>query len=288
MRTQIYYMPEGGGPATPCHIADAPKFNEKGFGIFWTVHEFEGDRKIQNIVELNGFAIDIDEGTKEQQLEKIKKGCYPTLIIESKRGYHIYWLFKEPLKVTFSEELQSRYQHTMQNRLIPFYKADNKAKDLARLLRAPNFFHLKDPTDPFLIKVLANNPVYYTWDRIDSFYKDAIAHKVVLKHQKEFLSKTKMKDAEDFFNSVWRLNCKHGLELLSGTEAVRGDVFDFKKNTAGTEQIIVNGKSTSCWIDSEGKIGSHDKGGPSIWQWLYWYSRDHKIVYRNLKKYVID
>lgn len=284
---KIYYMPEGGGQALECHVLEAPKKNQEGYGIFWTVQEFEGPRRIENIRQVNGFAIDIDTDTKEEQLKKIRKGLYPTWIIESKRGFHVYWLFEEPIQVVFSEELKQRYQHTMNNRLVPYYGADNNAKDLARILRAPHFLHLKDPKDPFMIKVLAENPARYTWDKVDSFYPDAKAETEVKKQRKE-VSKLKLKGGTDVFDRIWKMNQKEGLELLSGTEAVRGDVFEFKRNSAGTQQIIVNGKSTSCWIDSEGKIGSHDKGGPTIWQWLYWYSHDHKQVYKEVKKYVIN
>lgn len=287
---RLYYMQENeerGGPVLDCDPLEAPKLNtpERGCGIFWTVQEFDGPRRNVNISQLNGFAIDIDGATKDEQLERIKKGLYPSLIIESKRSFHVYWFFEEPLQVVYSEDLRLRYQHTMTNRLVPFYGADNNAKDLARILRAPNFLHLKKRDDPFMVTVHTENPVTYTWDRIDKFYPDALANKFV-KKQKAEVAKLRSSTATKLFDDIWRMNQKEGLQLLSGTDAVKGDEFEFRDNHAGTEQIIVNGKSTSCWIDADGKIGSHDKGGPTIWQWLFWYSHDHKQVYNEVKKHV--
>ena len=61
------------------------------------------------------------------------------------------------------------------------------------------------------------------------------------------------------------------LKKLSGISELKGEVFDFIKNSNDTHQIVVNGELSGCWVDSNGLIGSHDKGGPTIIQWICWY-----------------
>lgn len=285
MRT-LYAMKEGGGAAIEIeNILEAPSYNEKGYGIFWAIHEFSGARKKENLTQLNGFAIDIDEGTKQEQLALIKRGLYPTWLIESKRGFHIYWLFHTPLECIFNKPLEQEYRAIMLNRIIPFYNADKNAADIPRLLRAPYFFHLKDPNDKFLVFVKEENPVTYSWHQIVCFYPDIESEKTQNLHQKQAAKILNLpKGGKDYFNTIYQLNCKDALMLLSGHKTVNSDVYSFKQNTSGSIQILVNGKSTSCWVDKDGKIGSFDKGGPTIWQWLFWYLKDHKKVHAVIKE----
>jgi putative DNA primase/helicase len=78
------------------------------------------------------------------------------------------------------------------------------------------------------------------------------------------------------------------LKKLSGKPEVRNQMFDFKSNINGTWQIIVDGKVTGCWIDSQGYIGSYDKGGPTVVQWLQWYGHTKLNAMVILKKYGIE
>lgn len=284
---QFYVMKEnGGGGALPVKSLEAKAYNSasRKMGVFWCLHEFDGPRQKQNITRLNGFAVDIDTGSKKESLEIIKRGLWPTWLIETKGGYHVYWLFKEPLEVTYSEELDNRYAHTMMNRIIPFYAADPKAKDLARLLRVPYFMHWKDPNNPFMIIPVDENPVSYTWEQIENFYPDALGQKRLVDSVTTAKRNLRLPNGDDFFDRVYRTDCKQALEVLSGSVHVNGDVYSFRPTAGGCQNILSNGKGTSCWIDREGRIGSLDKGGPTFFQWLFWYHGDYKKVYQITKE----
>ena len=41
----------------------AIEWNRKGWGIFWTVNDFDGPRRIVNLRTFNAWAVDIDDGT---------------------------------------------------------------------------------------------------------------------------------------------------------------------------------------------------------------------------------
>lgn len=284
---KLYAMKEGGGPALEIRLGrnEAKRLNEtERLGIFWTVHEFSGDRKKENLSQINGFAVDIDGGDKPAMVEKLKRGLLPSLVIETKSGYHAYWLFHEPIETTYSEAVEARYRAVMEKRLLPFYGADKNAKDLCRMLRVPHFLHQKDPANPFRIEIVSENPVRYSWAQLEAFYPDVEAERFYEENITQARRELKLPKGNDLFDRIYRLDCQSALERLSGHSAVSGEVFTFKKTASGNLNILVNGKGTSCWVDKNKRIGSLDKGGPTVWQWLFWYLRDHKRVYQVVRE----
>lgn len=69
----------------------------------------------------------------------------PTIVVNSKNGDHAYFACKENRSVeTFK---------STQKKLIAHYDTDKGVNDLARVMRLPGFPHLKDPSDPFMVKI---------------------------------------------------------------------------------------------------------------------------------------
>ena len=132
----------------------AKELNKQGYGIFHTPNKFNGARKADNLVKINYWLADIDDGTKQEQLERIVNlPIKPTIIIETKKGYHCYWKAKEATI--------DRYRD-IECGLIERLKADKACKDVCRLLRYPNFYHMKDPKNPYLIKIVEKNEKEFT------------------------------------------------------------------------------------------------------------------------------
>lgn len=130
------------------------EWNQKGYGIFWTVNEYEGSRLIQNVTKINYWLCDIDDGTKKQQLEKINSlPLKPSLIIETKRGYHCYWKAKDATIQNYKK---------IAKRLIAILNGDRHCTDPVRLLRVPYQYHLKDKDNPFLVIDIEENQKKYT------------------------------------------------------------------------------------------------------------------------------
>ena len=259
----------------PVAIREAHDWNKDKWGIFWTINEFNGPRRIENLTHINCWAVDLDTGTKEEQKEKIASGAPPSMVIESKNGFHVYWRAKDAKK--------ENWNAIMLDRLVPFYGADKRARDLARLLRAPNYYHWKDPNDPFLIKQVWQYPVAYTEATMAWYYPV----KEEMKKNKEMhlsLKKEFSSDASSFFERLWEFDCEEGLSRLSGLPEVNNENYSFRQNTNGKKNIYVNSKSTSCFLDTSGRIGSLDGGGPTLFQWLKWYGHSNKETYRILKK----
>lgn len=249
-------------------------WNKKNWGIFWTVNSFtQPVRKKEFVKEIVYWAIDIDKGTKKEMLEKIRKHILPTMVVETKRGYQVYWEAKDA-KI-------ENWNKIVWDRLLFYFGADNNAKDVTRLLRYPGFYHCKDPSDKFLIKVVWENNSKYTEDEMLLAFPLPEIEKEKSK-QKQNL-RIIFKDSDDLWERVWSMNCLTALERISGHPGVGGEVFTFTKTSNGKHNIEVNGKTTSCWVDREGRIGSLDKGGPTIFQWINWYQRDKKRTIEIMK-----
>lgn len=262
----------------------AIKFNEAGWGIFWTVNKFKNhtDRTISNIDKILSWAVDIDTGTKQSQSKKIATFPEPSMVMESKRGFHVYYNAIDASIENF-KDIQTNY-------LVPSLDGDNNAKDLSRILRVPMFYHCKDINDKFLVKVVHESSCAYTEDQIKKYFgghKNKLATIPLTQDvNKNYLKKSlKIQSDGGLIDRVWNMNCEDALLTLSGTNAVCGEVYSFYNVSRGNKNILVNGKNTSCFIDSDGRIGSMDNGGPTIWNWLYWFHKDHKKVYKIMREY---
>lgn len=268
------------GKPTPAFLIspdDVTKYNDSGHGIFWTVNQFDGKpRKKENISKLNSWFFEIDEGDKEYQLKKIESGFEPSMIIETKRGYHVYFDIYES-----SSDLEE-YRSILVDRLVPFYSADPKACDACRILRVPFTKHQKDPNDIFEIRLISQTTRKYTQKEIEKFYQ--IKNPVAKERRMELKKILSFQNDNDLFSRIHSMNQAEALQRVSNTEACGMESINFKKNKSGL-QIVVNGKPTSSWIDSNFKIGSYERGGPSIFEWINWYHKDPKKTYQFIKKY---
>ena len=143
-------------------------------------------------------------------------------------------------------------------------------RDLDRVLRVPGYLHLKDPTDPFLVKhVWGPYPATYTEREMIACFPPS----------REELEPRAPKPTQPldvrgsgFWDRVFDLDCGEALLRLSGHRAVNGETYKLRPMSNGNRNVLVNGKSTSCWVDRNGRIGSHSRGGPSILRWLQWFN----------------
>lgn len=268
-------------PSKGCHelsgYDEADKWSKQKWGIFWTVNEFSGPRKKENLKRIISFAVDLDGGDKESMREKIRKFITPSAVIESKNGYHVYYDAKPDVSI-------EAYEAIVGERLVPLLGGDKKAKDVSRILRVPGYCHWKNPDDPFGVKLVQHSDrIYSELDMMTAFPLPKVAEKVsAAKHQLRETLRFQ-KDGR-LAERIASLDCEAALRRISGSVAVNHEMFSFKATGDG-KNILVNGKSTSCWVDKSGHIGSLDGGGPTIWQWINWYQRDHKKTYELIKRF---
>lgn len=256
---------------------EARRLNDLGYGIFGTVNEFNSVRRESDLIKLNFWYCEIDGGKKEKQIEAVKDFFLPTLIVESKNGYHCYWRIKEDLIKKYGLENALLVYKEINKRIVKKIGAD-KIIDAARILRVPGFYHCKNPDDKFLVKTVLKSGISYMPLEMLMLLPEAETEN---KEKKQFSINT---SGDSFWERANSIDCMDGLKKLSGSDYVNGEEFDFIVDR-NKYQISVNGKRANCWIDENGKIGSSAGAGPTIVNWLSYYNHDMKKIAEIIKEF---
>ena len=238
---------------------------EQGKWCFFSVNSMiKWKRDKKSVTNINAWICEVDDTSKQEQMDKIMNcPLYPSMIIESKKSYHMYW---------FCEEWVTEDQRIQWNKgLCEYFWWDTKIiKDTSRVLRLPWFKHVKDPEDPFDVNcIFYKNETHSFKDLSDKFEYTWIYDKketpvrVWSSHNDTW--------GKEWDSSIVRFGktreAREMLQQLSGTRMIWWDDISFRKNSNWTEQILCNWKSTSCWIDWKGMIWSTD------WWWPTWVNR---------------
>ena len=190
------YLDTSGCGRPPISTATVNKeLNIQGYDSYFTVNGFanfkdNNSAEIEHCTNLTAFFVDIDGRKDLKELEQIKKLLPPTFIIETKNGFHVYYLLDEPLyredmTETEWEEVKKRWNGIEQS-LVSKLNGDKNAQDIARILRVPDTLywkksgdaHTKGIKDVFKIKgiykELANRYSLDTLEDIFPIKKDEI------------------------------------------------------------------------------------------------------------------
>jgi hypothetical protein len=87
----------------------------------------------------------------------------PSILVFTGHGYHAYWLLEEPISLTSSG--RAAPQAVLKALQVDVLGSDD-VSDLARVLRAPWSYNLKDTAYPSLAKVLSLQETRYSWDSL--------------------------------------------------------------------------------------------------------------------------
>lgn len=129
---------------------------ESGYGVFFTpngIGEIKNPKGTLlrwdgNVTNLNACFADFDKFSKEEQMKTIRSmPIQPSIIVESKRGYHTYWLLENTLCNAKNISLWRRIQTTIATK----YGTDKACSNPSRLLRLPGSYHVKG--EPFKVSV---------------------------------------------------------------------------------------------------------------------------------------
>lgn len=147
------------------------KFNNLGEDIYFVVNV--GGDKDDYINKFNAFFVDIDAGRDSNkkyktqlEIDIFKQECdeliegflKPSVIVETRNGYHLYW--------KIDEDIDKEEWNKIQNKLVSYFNADIKAKNPARLLRVPFTYWMKDKNNPYKVTIKESNNVVYRVDTI--------------------------------------------------------------------------------------------------------------------------
>ena len=139
------------------HYTTLANLNRQGAGVYVTVNETDlKGRRLENIVRPRAVFQEADRpGTPEPPLTS-------HIVVESSpRKFHRYLLVEKDQHIEWSE------WESVMRRMVAAHGSDPNAKDRARVLRLPGFYHQKNPTAPHLVQILEDSSeLPYSWDRI--------------------------------------------------------------------------------------------------------------------------
>ncbi len=229
---------EGRAPVSSQERRD--DLNHKGYEAYFTVNGFKGqtDAKKEQCTSLNAFFIDIDGRKDLAELEEIKKRLMPTYILETKNGYHLYWLldepiYKEDMKPEVWEQVVVRWERIEQT-IVKTLNADPVVKDLTRILRVPDTYYWKKSGDawkqgvtaaPFKIKGLhKQDAATYSMDEIEDAFPVVETTVAPFPKTQEGEQMAKYADAEkkaffDMVNKLYPIESRPSfIKLIDGTD----------------------------------------------------------------------
>lgn len=155
-------------------------WNKNGYGVFYTVNGFppSGKADQSQLLSLNANYVDFDVDASLSHEEKdrliqetlmsgLEAGApAPTIINRTQKGAHFIWLYPETLKKPPLENIAE--WRDVQKRLVHCFRGDTNPIDPSRVLRLPYTLHLKDPNNPFEIKVVSYKPeARYTLEELN-------------------------------------------------------------------------------------------------------------------------
>ena len=130
--------------------------NEANIGIFFVVNSGgNSDRKINKI---NAQFFECDTLSLEEQLENISKfPLEPSIIVQTKKSLHVYFLIKNGKVEKFRD---------IQKKLAKHFNGDGSCINESRVMRVPGFYHCKE--ESVRVKCIKFNPnLFYTQEDLE-------------------------------------------------------------------------------------------------------------------------
>lgn len=141
--------------------------NINGYNLYFAVQGYDEKRLTSNLIELRSWFVDLDLEIPKDDfrplLDEIIKNDKPSLIIETGKGFHIYWVLDEIIEKENNPNWDTQVQefYDIENYIVEKkynkkpYCSDLGAKDKARLMRMPGSLYYKNSTtSSFTTKII--------------------------------------------------------------------------------------------------------------------------------------
>lgn len=97
-----------------------------------------GGQLDREITRINAQFVEMDNGTFEEQRAKILAfPLRPSMVIRTRKSYHVYWFLDENAAVELFREIQQR--------LVQWFDGDPNCVNESRAMRLPGFNHCSRP-----------------------------------------------------------------------------------------------------------------------------------------------
>lgn len=226
----------------------------------------------------------------DNKTHKILPTLAPSMVIESRNGFHLYWFAWHEIKLDESYmpinglySPSKEHFEAVEKKICERWDGDIRAAKLVQLLRLPGFYNQKDGAN-FLVRIrpeLSSFHSYYE-DEWEALYPDIF-------NKNNPIAPPKGHTIKDFFkgfggviirNDICKLieaiPQNEALLMLSGRPEVNGEIYTLKLSSGGRHMNInINGKPSACFIDTEKNLlfvpRGTGRGSPNVIEWLKWY-----------------
>ncbi|MFN3453468.1 MAG: hypothetical protein ACK41T_00810 [Pseudobdellovibrio sp.] len=241
-------------------------YNRKGYGVFALANEGNGFKDV-DIHKVNSWFVDIDfKISPKLNIEIVFDSLplIPSCIIDTKNGFHIYFMAKDGNL--------SNFKIIQRNLVKLIHGSDPQVINLSRIMRVPDFCHMKNANEPYLVsKIFESDVSYYEKQLLDLIDFEDDEEELISEKTKTLISSKPNK--ENIFDFIRHYDSKIILERLSGTSAVGYKNYKFLKRGMHYN-IIVDGKDSGCFINHNGNVIGNDGYRGGAVEWLTWYTND--------------
>lgn len=164
-------------PATTYWPEMVTYLREKNYGLYFTPNPIDGEkvsekgsrRLDENVRRLSACFADFDGGDKASQALVMGMYLEPSIVVESKNGYHAYWMLED------SDMAMSDWR-AIQDAIIKKCGSDKAVRNPSRLMRLPFSWHCKTD-DKFQVRIAAFNWRRYRKEELFAAFDVQIAPK---------------------------------------------------------------------------------------------------------------
>lgn len=293
-------------------VKELKELNLKKYkAIFFTpCNVKEPDHHADNFAGINAWYVDIDLSAKDEEvtaeemeerkskklgeilmlgtgyLPREKELLQPSFVVETRNGFHIYWLAWEgDNSYKPSLDLFDYIEKNIAERI----GGDFKAKKAVQLMRLPGFYNWKNGVkNPSPCRILpqfnfSERGIFrkYCEDEWLDLFGEPEADPGIQKTYSDlkpsiisFMQRNKKRF--DIFEHVAGMPQDRAMEMLSGKSCVNGEVYTFRPVGGGKKlNIYINGKLCSSFIDLEKNLlltpSGAGRGSPNVIEWIKWY-----------------
>lgn len=274
--------------------------NRSGYGIHFTpnaIKTVEGKNTKENFAYINSWWMEWDsEDTKKaltdvdllrrtknkenflSALFQTPNEYWPSLTVETRNGYHVYWLAKGDTTVLMFDHIQ--------NELCKKFSGDPAAKGIMHSLRVPYFEYSKQGEIGKIVPVVEFSSLkLFSEQEMIAWLGDR--QPVMPTNQplyfRKYLTTTPL-------DNIFSQPVQQILERLSGTSDVNGDVFTFRRASDHKLNVFVNGNSSPNWIDTNKNMifSNNQPKFCNIIHFLQWYGKNYKDCVKILLQFNIQ
>jgi len=135
------------------------KKNGLGCGVFFCVNF--GGHYDKYISRINAVFFESDYLSFEEQMALIEKSpLKPSVIVKTRKSLHTYFLV---------DDFPTKKFRNIQERLARFFSSDGSIKNESRVMRLPNFYHMK--AEPIMVEAILFEPGRrYKYEEINAVF----------------------------------------------------------------------------------------------------------------------